>query len=739
LLLSIFESPLFKNFHEMLRCVPMVRRSGATVLFLVCLVLVAVLPLLAQQDNTPPTLTGFTFSPTQVDTTSTSANVNLTAQFTDDLSGVSYAAVYFYSPSGQHTAGAGLYLSSGTNLNGTYSGTVTIPAFTEPGAWTVNYLYVVDNVGNTHYYYATDLQALGFPSKFQFGATTSVALASSLNPAVFGQAVTFTATVTASNGTVPTGRVNFNDGTTTLGTGTLDGTGTASFTTSTLGAGTHSVVAAYLGDTNFSPENSSALSQTINQASYPPTLTSSANPSAYNQSVTFTATIPSPNGVAATGNITFQDGDNLIGVVALSNSTAAITTTALTFGKHIVSALYSGDANFTGGNVSSLAVAVNQAGTSVAVVSSGDPSAYNQPVTFTATVTPQYGGTASGSITFSDGGSPLATVSLSANQAGFTTPVLSIGAHSIKATYSGDANFTGSTSSPNSQIVNQASTAATVTSSANPVTVGQPVTLTAQVIGQYGGTPSGTVTFKAGSGVLGTATLSGGLGALTHTFPMAGKALITAVYSGDSNFTASTSPGLSQVISKVPTSTSLSSSLNPSTYGLAVSFTTTVTSSLGTPPNGELVTFKLGSTVLGTATLTGGAATFTTSTLGAGTRSIRATYSGDSKLASSTSTAASQVISRAITTTAIASSQNPSTVGQSVTFTVTVAGQYGGIPTGTITFTDNGAALGTTALSGGTVTLTTSSLSQGKHTIKASYGGDSNFKPISKTLPQTVK
>jgi hypothetical protein len=442
--------------------------------------------------------------------------------------------------------------------------------------------------------------------------------------------------------------------------------------------------------------------------------------------------------VAATGNITFKDGDNLLGVVALSNGTAAITTAALSLGRHIVSALYSGDANFVGGNVSSLAIIVNQAGTSVAVVSSGNPSAYNQPVTFTATVTPQYGGTASGTITFSDGGSPLATVALSANQAGLSLSVLSIGTHSITASYFGDTNFTRSTSSPNIQVVNQASTIATITSSPNPVTVGQPVAFTVQVIGQYGGTPSGTVTFKAGSGVLGTATLSGGLAALTHTFPTAGKSLITAVYSGDSNFTASTSPGLYQVISKVPTSTSLSSSLNPSTYGLAVSFTATVTSSLGTLPSGELVTFKLGSTVLGTATLTGGAATFTTSTLGASTRSVRATYSGDSKLASSTSTAVSQVISRALTTTAIASSQNPSTVGQSVTFTVTVTGQYGGIPTGTITFTDNGAALGTTALSGGTVTLTTSSLSQGKHTIKASYGGDSNFKPISKTLPQTV-
>jgi hypothetical protein len=716
----------------------MVRRNGATVLFLVCVVLVLALPLSAQQDTTPPALTSFSFSPTQVDTTSTPATLNVTAQITDDLSGVAGALVQFVSPSGQHYASAWFGLSSGTNLNGTYSGTVTIPAFTEPGAWTVNDLYVVDNVGNTHYYYTADLQALGFPTTFQFGATTSVALASSLNPAVFGQPVVFTATVSASNRAVPTGTVNFNDGSTTLGPGTLDGTGTASFTTSTLSAGAYALVAAYLGDTNFSPASSSALSQTINQASYPPRLASSANPSAYNQPVTFTATIPSPNGVAATGNITFKDGDNLLGVVALSNSTAAITTAALSLGTHIVSALYSGDANFVGGNVSSLAVVVNQAGTSVAVVSSGNPSAYNQPVTFTATVTSQYGGTASGTITFSDGGSPLATAALSANQAGLSLSVLSIGTHSITASYSGDTNFTRSISSPNIQVVNQASTIATITSSPNPVTVGQPVAFSAQVIGQYGSTPSGTVTFKAGSGVLGTATLGGGLAALTHTFPTAGKSLITAVYSGDSNFTASTSPGLYQVISKVPTSTSLSSSLNPSTYGLAVSFTATVTSSLGTLPSGELVTFKLGSTVLGTATLTGGAATFTTSTLGASTRSVRATYGGDSKLASSTSTAVSQVISRAITTTAIASSQNPSTVGQSVTFTVTVTGQYGGIPTGTITFTDNGAALGTTALSGGTVTLTTSSLSQGKHTIKASYGGDSNFKPISKTLPQTV-
>ena len=99
-----------------------------------------------------------------MDTTSTSATVNLTAQITDDLSGVQLGYVYFISPSGQHLAPANFYLSSGTNLDGTYNGTATIPAFTEPGTWTVYYVYVQDKVGNSHYYYPADLQALGFPT-----------------------------------------------------------------------------------------------------------------------------------------------------------------------------------------------------------------------------------------------------------------------------------------------------------------------------------------------------------------------------------------------------------------------------------------------------------------------------------------------------------------------------------------------------------------------------------------------
>jgi hypothetical protein len=83
------------------------------------------------------------------------------------------------------------------------------------------------------------------------------------------------------------------------------------------------------------------------------------------------------------------------------------------------------------------------------------------------------------------------------------------------------------------------------------------------------------------------------------------------------------------------TTTALSSSLNPSSYGQAVIFTAVVTSSAGAPPDGETVTFKQGSKILGTGALSGGSATFTISTLTTGgTDPIKAVYAGDSNYAS---------------------------------------------------------------------------------------------------------
>jgi hypothetical protein len=189
----------------------------------------------------------------------------------------------------------------------------------------------------------------------------------------------------------------------------------------------------------------------------------------------------------------------------------------------------------------------------------------------------------------------------------------------------------------------------------------------------------------------------------------------------------------------VATSTTLSSSLNPSTYGQEVTFTAVVTLSLGAaPPDGETVTFMKGTTVLGTGTLSNGSASFATSTLPAASNFTKAVYGGDSKFAGSTSKVVKQVVNKAATATTLASSQNPSNFGQSVTFTATVTPQFGGTVKGSVTFYDGTTALKTASLSGGVAKFTTSALTSGAHNITATYNGSSNFTGSSASLTQTV-
>src|SRR6202011_325357 len=98
---------------------------------------------------------------------------------------------------------------------------------------------------------------------------------------------------------------------------------------------------------------------------------------------------------------------------------------------------------------------------------------------------------------------------------------------------------------------------------------------------------------------------------------------ITVVYSGDPNFAGSTSAALAETVNPAASSTAVTSSLNPSVFGQAVTFTATVSAvapGAGTPSG--TVTFRDATTTLGTATLSGGQAMFTTTALGAGARAI---------------------------------------------------------------------------------------------------------------------
>ena len=590
--------------------------------------------------------------------------------------------------------------------------------------------------------------------------STTTAVASSANPSTVGQSVTFTATVTPTSGTtVPTGTVTFLDGATTLGTGALDGTGKATLATSALTQGTHSITASYGGSSSFSASTSSALSQVVNAALVSTTtaVASSANPSTVGQSVTFTATVTPTSGTTVpTGTVTFLDGATTLGTGALDGTgKATLATSALTQGTHSITASYGGSSSFSASTSSALSQVVNAAlvSTTTAVASSANPSTVGQSVTFTATVTPTSGTTVpTGTVTFLDGATTLGTGALDGTgKATLATSALTQGTHSITASYGGSSSFSASTSSALSQVVNAAlvSTTTAVASSANPSTVGQSVTFTATVTPTSGTTvPTGTVTFLDGATTLGTGALDGtGKATLATSALTQGTHSITASYGGSSSFSASTSSALSQVVNAVlvSTTTAVASSANPSTVGQSVTFTATVTPTSGTTVPTGTVTFLDGATTLGTGALDGtGKATLATSALTQGTHSITASYGGSSSFGASTSSALSQGvngISLAATTTTLGSSANPSAVGQSVTFTVTVTPTSGtGTPTGTVSFLDGTTALGTGALDNtGTTTLATSVLTQGTHSITATYGGDGSFAPsTSSALSQVV-
>jgi Bacterial Ig-like domain (group 3) len=186
------------------------------------------------------------------------------------------------------------------------------------------------------------------------------------------------------------------------------------------------------------------------------------------------------------------------------------------------------------------------------------------------------------------------------------------------------------------------------------------------------------------------------------------------------------------------TATITSSSQNPSTYGNVVTFTAQVTAG-GATPTGS-VTFKRGTTKLGTATLSNSFASYTTTPtqLPAGTQSITAVYSGDSTHAGSTSPVFTQTVNKATTTTALTSQPNPSTAGQSVTLTATVSATAG-TPAGNVQFKAGRTILGTASLSSGVATLNYTFTQAGTFTIQATYQGSANYLNSSGTVKQQVQ
>ncbi len=389
-------------------------------------------------------------------------------------------------------------------------------------------------------------------------SSTTTTLTSSGNPSVYGQPVTFRATVSGSG--TPTGQVVFEDGNTILGKVALSG-GVATFTPSTLSVGSHSITAIYGGDTNDSGSTSNTLTQVVNQDSTTTTLATSISPSVYGQSVTFTAnvSISSPGAGTPTGTVTFKDGSTVLGTGTLSGGIATFTTsTPLSVGNHSITATYGGDTNDAGSTSSGITQVVDQDSTTTTVASSVPTSVYGQPVTFTATVSvvSPGAGMPTGTVTFYDNGTPIGTGTLINGVATYTTSALPGGSDSITASYGGDTNDLGSTtSSALSQTVNPASTTTSLTSSLTTSPLGQNVTFTAtvSVVSPGSGTPVGNVEFvdTTTGNVLGTVPLSSGTASLSVSSLVTGSNAIEAIYSGQTgDFLGSTSSSLIETITQ---------------------------------------------------------------------------------------------------------------------------------------------------------------------------------------------
>jgi hypothetical protein len=207
---------------------------------------------------------------------------------------------------------------------------------------------------------------------------------------------------------------------------------------------------------------------------------------------------------------------------------------------------------------------------------------------------------------------------------------------------------------------------------------------------------------------------------------------------GDIKFAAS-SKSVTQIVERYPTTTTLASSLNPSIFGQIVTMTARVKSAGPSTPTGKVI-FRNGTTWFGASAVNAsGVATLTKSNLNAGSYSLTAAYLGDANNAVSTSAVVQQVVKQATSSATITSSQNPSNLGQAVTFTATIKSPTV-TPTGTVTFTvGTSTVLGTAQLRGGKATLTTSSLTVGSRAVTVTYSGDSNIAKSSALVTQVVQ
>jgi hypothetical protein len=571
------------------------------------------------------------------------------------------------------------------------------------------------------------------------GVDTSVDLQADISPSTFGQSVIFTATVTATDGSTPTGGVVFRvDGAFNPPVGLNDGQ--AVFERDDLSVGDHTITAEYEPDT-FDHHASAAepLGHTVGQASTTLSLVSDREPAEVGETITFTATVGATNTTTAPdGEIEFTvDTDAPVGV-ALVDGVATLSRSDLTLGTHTITASYAGNTKFAAATDKSVTQHVNRVTTTTTLTSDPNPSDFGETVTFTASVTGTGGApVTSGTVTFADSGFELAQIigdgDDGTEDGNYTLTIsnLNPGSHSISATYNPTEDFSSSVGTV-THVVDKAAASVTVTASPTPSVAGQSVTITAEVT-SGAGTPTGTVTFTEGVDVLAEdVPIADGKATFTTSTLAVGDHTIGAAYGGSTLFEEASGEG-SHNVSQADTTTTIESSDEPAGAGQQVTFTVTVAAEApgsGTPTGSVELSINGGSPT--TISLTNGQGTLTVPFDTIGTYPIAAVYDGDASFTGSSGSFTQTVID-AFTTTTVTSSEddNVSTYGQPVTFTVTVTSNGASPAEGSVELFDGDTSLGSAVVANAPVNFEVAGLAVGSHGLTATYSGSTSTSPSS--------
>ncbi len=369
------------------------------------------------------------------------------------------------------------------------------------------------------------------------------------------------------------------------------------------------------------------------------TLASSANPVAIADTLTLTATVSPP---AATGQVRFLEGVNVLGAADLVGGQAKLRIATLPLGTHLIVASYTGGPLHAASQSAALVQQVALQATSITLNTSPNPSAVQATVNLTAVVTPS---TARGLVEFRDGTLRMGQAFLGGGVATVALPFTTVGTHTLTAVYAGDAPYAPSTSPPVQQQVNPAN-GVTLTATPNPAAPGQPISLTATLMPSDA---TGTVTFWWGTTSLGVEALAAGVA--THvvaSFPL-GSHVLTAAYSGDATHPASTSPPITLVVRLAPTITTLQLGAPDAVAGSPVWFRARVNP---VPPDTVrptgTVQFRVDGAAFGAPIAlpsdTSWVTSDTTRTLTLGTHTVTAVYGGNARFAGSTSAPSTQTV-----------------------------------------------------------------------------------------------